>query len=414
MNILFFTDNFSPERNAAASRVYERACYWVKWGHQVTVITCAPNFPEGKLFLGYKNKFYQVEYIDGIRVVRVKTFIAANKGFFLRILDAVSFTIPAIMASLMQKRPDVVVATSPSLFAAVAGLFSSIFRRRPFVLEISDLWPASIVGVGAMRNNFAIRWLEKLELFLYRRAAEIVVLSPAFKTNLISRNIIENKIHIVMNGVDLTRYSPRPRNCELLERYQIHPEHFVVGYIGTHGMAHALENVLHSAELLKNKVNIHFLFVGAGAARDKLMEIAKGKSLTNVSFIPSQPKECIADFWSLCNVALVHLKNADAFSEVIPSKIFEAMGMGLPIVIAAPTGVAISLVEQEKIGVGVPPEDPLSLANTLQYYYENPALLEAMAKNSYQNSSQYSRGRQAQIFLTVLEKVSKTYAFSNN
>src|SRR3990167_1861995 len=109
MNILFLSDNFPPERNAAASRVYERACYWVKWGHQVTVITGAPNFPEGKLFPGYKNKFYQVEYIDTIRVVRVKTFIAANKGFFLRILDAISYTIPAIIAGLFQKRSDVIV-----------------------------------------------------------------------------------------------------------------------------------------------------------------------------------------------------------------------------------------------------------------------------------------------------------------
>ncbi len=286
------------------------------------------------MFAGYKNRFYQVEYLQGIRVVRVKTFIAANKGFLLRILDAISFTIPAILASIFQKKPDVIVATSPSLFAAIAALVSAKLRRLPFLLEVSDLWPASIVGVGAMRESRVIRWLEKLELFLYHHAQQIIVLSPAFKINLTKRKVPPEKIHVVINGVDLTRYSPQSRHELLAKQYQIDTKNFVIGYIGTHGMAHALENVLAAAELLKNQPEIHFLFVGAGAMRDKLIQIAEEKALKNVSFINSQPKEVITNFWSLCHIALVHLKNTFAFSEVIPSKIFEAMGMGLPILIA--------------------------------------------------------------------------------
>jgi len=403
MNILFFTDNFPPERNAAASRVYERACYWVKWGHQVTVVTCAPNFPEGKLFSGYKNKWYQVEMLDGIRVVRVKTFIAANKGFLLRIIDSISFTLPAIFAGICQQRPDVIAATSPSLFAAVAGLFTAKLRRIPFVLEVSDLWPASIVGVGAMRDSLAIRGLEKLELFLYHHATSIVVLSPAFKVNLVSRKIPENKIDIVINGFDMTRYSPRPRNQELAERYQIKSDEFVVGYIGTHGMAHALENVLASAEILQ-KSHVRFLFVGAGAARDELMQLAESKKLANVSFIPSQAKDIIAEFWSLCNMALVHLKNSSVFAEVIPSKIFEAMGMGLPILMAAPAGEASAIVEREKIGVTVPPEDPQQMAEAIEYYSSRPDLLDMFVKNSCQSAPRYSREQQAKLFFNVLEQ----------
>src|SRR5205807_2400032 len=115
-------------------------------------------------------------------------------------------------------------------------------RKIPFVLEISDLWPASIVGVGAMRESLIIRALEKLELFLYRNAIAIIVLSPSFKSNLVSRNIDEKKIHVVMNGVDRERYFPRPRNAELATFHQLQPDDFIVGYIGTHGMAHALEN----------------------------------------------------------------------------------------------------------------------------------------------------------------------------
>ena len=404
MNILFLTDNFPPERNAAASRVHERACYWIKWGHQVTVITSAPNFPEGKLFPGYKNKFYQVEYIDGIRVVRVKTFIAANKGFFLRILDQVSFMIPALIAGLFAKKPDVVVATTPTPFAAVSAWLIALLRRKTFVLEVSDLWPASIVGVGAMRDSVVIRALEKLELFLYHRAQKIIVLSPAFETNLVARKIPKNKIDVVINGVDLSRYSPRPRNNELAQSHQINPDHFVIGYIGTHGMAHALENVLHTAELLKNNSAVKFVFVGAGAARDNLIEMAKSKSLSNVSFIPAQAKEKIAEFWSLCNVALVHLKNSPVFAEVIPSKIFEAMGMGLPILIAAPNGEGIAIVEKENVGVGVQAENPQALASAILHYLANPSILKSQGENGYQAAPQYSRERQAQLFLQVLEK----------
>ncbi|EKD73139.1 MAG: hypothetical protein ACD_45C00439G0001, partial [uncultured bacterium] len=291
MNILFFSDNFPPERNAAASRVYERAAYWVTWGNQVTVITCAPNFPDGKLFQGYKNKFYQTEIQSGIRVVRIKTFIAENKGFFLRILDSFSYIVPAMIAAFFQKKPDVIVATTPSPFAAVAAWLVAKIRKIPFTLEVSDLWPASIVAVGAMRESFIIRLLEKLELFLYRQSKIIIVLSPAFKNNLIARSIPTDKIHVVMNGVDARRYFPRMRHAALAAHYHIKPDDFVVGYIGTHGMGHALKNVLHAAQLLKDQPNIRFIFVGAGAERDSLMQLAQEKILTNVVFIAAQTKE---------------------------------------------------------------------------------------------------------------------------
>src|SRR5579862_5639381 len=189
MNILFIADNFPPERNAQASRVYERACYWVRWGHQVTVLTCFPNFPEGKLFPGYRNRLWAEEEMGGIRVVRVKTFIAPNVGRVLRIVDYLSFMISSFWAGLTLPRPDVVVTTSPQFFAAVGGSALTAVRRLPFVLEISDLWPDSIVAVGAMKRNFMLRWLEKLELLLYRRAARIVVLTPAFRENLVRRGV---------------------------------------------------------------------------------------------------------------------------------------------------------------------------------------------------------------------------------
>ena len=162
MHVLFLTENFPPETNASATRVYERALYWVEWGHRVTVVTCAPNFPRGKLFPGYDNRWYRVAEISGIRVVRVKTFITKNQGVFLRTLDFLSFMASGSAAGLAQERPDVVVATSPQFFAAVAGWLVSAMRGVPFVFELGDLWPASIVAVGAIPGSAPLRWLEKL------------------------------------------------------------------------------------------------------------------------------------------------------------------------------------------------------------------------------------------------------------
>lgn len=406
MHILFLTDNFPPEGNAIANRVFERACYWVKWGHQVTVITSVPNFPEGKVYPNYKNKWYQVENMEGIRVVRVKTFIAKNKGFLLRIIDFISYILPALFAGLWQKKPDLIVATTPQFFVGITGWLLSALRRKPFILELADIWPASIVSVGAMRQSLVIRLLEKLELFLYRRANKIVALTDAFKKNLVSRGIDADKISVVINGVDLSRYTPRLRDEALAREYQIDPKAFVVGYIGTHGMAHALKNVLYAAEILKLKPDICFMFVGAGAERDELLQFAAEKNLTNVKFIAAQSKQNITRFWSLCDVALVHLKNDKVFSEVIPSKIFEAMWMRLPVLLAAPVGEASEIVINNNVGMWVPAEDPHALANAICELYDLPEQRKVFSDNSHQRAFFYSRERQAKEMLSVLAEMS--------
>lgn len=402
MNILFLADNFPPERNAQASRVYERACYWVRWGHSVTVITCAPNFPEGKLFSGYRNRWYQVETISGIRVVRVKTFIAPNIGTVLRIADFLSFMIAAFIAGLFTPRPDLVVTTSPQFFAAVGGCGLAILRRLPFVLEVSDLWPDSIVAVGAMKRNLVLRWLEKLELYLYHRAVRIVVLTPAFRDNLVGRGVPSVKIDVVINGVDLQRYQPMAKESSLLEDWGLGHPSLVVGYLGTHGMAHSLENVLSAAELVRDS-DITFLFVGAGAARSRLVEEADKRGLHNVRFIPSQPKEMMPALWSVCDVALVHLRNTPLFRTVIPSKIFEAMAMGLPILLMAPEGIASSIVGCEGAGMCLAPEDPEALAEAVVLLNNDRGLLHNLADRSAAAAPRYSREIQARAMLASFD-----------
>lgn len=404
MRILFLSDNFPPEGNAPATRTYEHAVRWVRAGHQVTIVTCAPNFPEGKLFEGYQNRWHQVEMIDGIRVVRVKTYITANEGFLRRTLDYVSFMCTGFIAGLFEKRPDVVVATSPQFFCALGGWMLSVARGQPFVFELRDLWPASIVAVGAMRRSLVIRLLEKLELFLYRRAAAIVAVTEAFREDLVSRGIARGKIHVVRNGVDLDRYQPQSRDAALAREFDLDGK-FVAGYLGTHGMAHALDKVLEAAALLRDCSDIAFFFAGSGAARADVERIVAEQHLDNVRLIPRQPKERMPALWSLCDCTIVPLRDNPVFSTVIPSKIFEAMGMGVPIVMSLPDGEATGIIRETKTGICVPPEHPQALADAITDLAEHPDKLAQLRAACRAAAPGYSRDTLAARMLAILDGV---------
>ena len=403
MRILFVTENFPPETNAAATRVFERACYWIAAGHQVTVLTQAPNFPHGRLFPGWRNRWRQTATMDGIHVVRVKTYISANEGLIRRTLDFVSFMASAVVTGLFERRPDVVVATSPQFFSAVGGWALAALKRVPFVFELGDLWPASITAVGAMRPGLALRLIERLELFLYRRAACVVALTHAFKANLMSRGIPPGKIAVIINGVDLPRYAPRPRDADLAAESGIGPDDFVVGYVGTHGMAHGLANVLAAAECTIGERRLKFLFAGPGAEREGLIAVARQRGLTNAIFLPPQPKDRMPLVWSLCDVALVHLRDTPVFAEVIPSKIFEAMAMGLPILVCVPAGEATKLVESEAAGLAVRPEDPAALAEAALRLMRDNVLRRRLATGALAAAPRHSRAFQARAMLEALQ-----------
>ncbi|MEE8394051.1 MAG: glycosyltransferase family 4 protein, partial [Rhodospirillales bacterium] len=353
-------------------------------------------------FPGYSNRWRQTEEMSGLRVVRVKTFIASNQGVVRRTLDFTSFMVNGFVAGLFEERPDVVVATSPQFLAAVAGWTLGAIRSVPFVFELGDLWPDSITAVGAMRQSILLRWMEKVELFLYRKSAAVVALTGAFKDNLTGRGIDPDKIAVVINGVDLSRYGPRTRDNELADEWGLR-EKFVVGYVGTHGMAHALSNVLDTAERLKSEAGLRFLLAGGGAERQALIKEAARRGLSNVVFMDPQPKENMPAVWSICDVALVHLKNSPVFASVIPSKIFEAMGMGLPILLAAPKGEASRIIEEDRAGLWVPAEDPAALAGAVVRLMGDDALRRGLAERSHRAAPSHSRENQARRMIRVLE-----------
>ena len=403
MHILFLTDNFPPEGNAPATRTYEHAKEWVRLGHKVTIITGAPNFPEGHVFDGYKNRWYQKELMDGIQVRRVKTYITANEGFVKRILDFLSFMISSFIAGLFIKKVDVIVATSPQFFTAVSGWALSGLRRKPFVFELRDIWPASITAVGAMKKSLAIKYLEKLEIFLYKRADMIISVTNSFKKELIGRGIAANKIEVVLNGVDLAQYSPVEEKEIVLAESNNLVGKFVIGYVGTHGMAHALETVVGAAEILKDYEGIRFLFAGGGAAKPMIERLIHSKNLSNVVSLPRQPKSQMPKVWSLCDLSLISLKDAALFKTVIPSKIFESMGMGIPMIASIPTGEASAILERTKSGVVVAPESPQLLAQEILNLYNNKPKLLSLSKSSAESAVQFSRAKLALSMLDNFE-----------
>lgn len=401
MRILFLSDNFPPEGNAPATRTYEHALRWVRQGHDVTVITCAPNFPEGKLFPGYRNAWRSVETMNGIRVVRVKTYITANEGFIKRTLDYVSFMAASVVAGLFERRPHVVVATSPQFFCALGGWALTRLRRLPFVFELRDLWPASITAVGAMKRSAVVRLLERLEMFLYRSADAIVPVTQTFREELIARGIDGGKIHVVLNGVDLERYAPTTRDETLARQYDLEGR-FVVGYLGTHGMAHGLEKVVETAERLRHDPRIAFFFAGSGAERARVEQMVAERGLDNVRMIPRQPKDMMPKLWGLCDVSLIPLRDNPVFAGVIPSKLFEGMGMGVPALMSLPAGEATRIVERTGCGVCVPPEDPRAMADAIVALADDPERLAQLRRASVAAAPDYSRDRQAALMAGIL------------
>lgn len=408
MHILFLTDNFPPEVNAPASRTYEHAREWVKVGHKVTVITCAPNFPRGRVFDGYKNKLWQSEDMDGITVIRVWTYITANEGFYKRTLDYMSFMLAANIAAIGVRGVDVIVGTSPQFFTAVGTLGVSLLKRRPWVFELRDIWPESIKAVGAIKDGPVLSLLERLELFLYRRAKAVVAVTHSFKDALVKRGIAASKIHVITNGADLSKFAPRPKPPVLAERLDL-TDCFVAGYVGTHGMAHGLETLLQAAEIVADHPDgaaVRILLLGDGARKSDLIALADRKGLTNVVFVDSVSKAEVPDYWALLDVSIIHLKRDPLFTTVIPSKLFECMAMGLP-VLHGVEGESAAILNREGAGECFEPENAEALATALLRLCRDRKTLSEYREKAVAGAPRYDRANLAMDMLTVLENVAR-------
>lgn len=403
MKILFFSHYYTPEGNAPATRVSALCERWVQAGHDVTVVTCPPNVPNGIVYDGYANKRTS-EVINGVKVERVKLYIAANKGAIKRMFNFVSYFLKALLAALRLPKPDVVIATSPQIFCGYAGVWYKRLRHVPLVIEIRDIWPESMGAVGANIPKLAYWGLERVEKAMYRTCDALVTVGNGYKVRLLEKGIPQSKISIIMNGTDLAVYKPQPKNDALLAKYGLKGK-FVVSYIGTVGMACGLEVVLDAAPQVPS--NVVFVIVGDGAHRVQLEQEAKKRGIENVIFTGRQPKASMPDWVASSDANLVHLKKTELFTTVMPSKIFESAGCKRPIIMGV-DGYAKKLVMDAKAGLDMVPENAGSLVECVNRLAFDPALCATLGENAYNNIAKiHNRDKQAEDYLQTLKGIVK-------
>ncbi|TAK53566.1 MAG: glycosyltransferase WbuB [Gammaproteobacteria bacterium] len=404
MRILFLTHYFPPEVNAPASRTFEHCRAWVEAGHEVTVLTCAPNHPAGRVYPGHRNRLWQTETNAGIRVCRVWTLLAPNRGTVRRTLNYLSYLLMAVLAAPFLRRADVVVSTSPQFFCGLAGYFVSRLHRAPWVLEIRDLWPESIVTVGALAPSRATRLLERLEAWAYRHADRIVSVTDSFVPRIAERAGDAAKIRVIKNGVDLDFYRPDQDASALRAELGIGAR-FVAAYVGTHGMAHGLEVILRAADRLRDRPELLFLMAGDGAERARLLAEKERLRLDNVLMPGQLPKERMPALWALTDVSLVLLRDQPLFRTVLPSKLFEALGAAKPVILGV-RGESAELLQASGAGICIEPENDAELAAAVSALAADRARCTALGRAGREYVQQhFDRRRLAARFEALLAEV---------
>jgi glycosyltransferase involved in cell wall biosynthesis len=404
MHILFLSHYFPPEVNAPASRTFECARVWAAMGHKVTVVTKAPSHPHGRIYPGFANSWTSREEIFGIDVIRIWTYLAANKGVAKRILNFISYPLSVFLHSRSIPRADIVISSSPQFFAGLAGWLLKR-RGRPWVLEIRDLYPESIRAVGLLNRGLALRFLEWVERQAYRRADAIVSVTDSFVPHILERRGA-GPIEVIKNGVDLDRFvSAKPDAASAFRRAHGLEDKFVTSYIGTHGMAQGLDTVLDAAAALADDQHFAFLLVGDGAERQRLLDQVRRRGLANVTMLGQQARNEMPTIWSASDASVVLLKDSPTFRLVIPSKIFEAMAMRVPILLGV-EGEARKLVEAAGAGIAFPPERSEALVAAIRRLADDPQKARAMGESGRQFVAEnFDRNALAVRYAAFLEQV---------
>jgi glycosyltransferase involved in cell wall biosynthesis len=343
----------------------------VERGHQVSVVTGFPNYPEGRIYPGYRQRLCQREEIDGVRIFRLPLFPDRSRSALRRSANYLSFAASASLLGPAVSGPTdvMLVYHPPSTLGIPAWLISSL-RRVPFVYEIQDMWPETLPATGMVRNPFILNALTKLSTFTYRRAAAITVISPGFKRSLVQKGVPEQKIHVVLNWGYEGAYKLVPPDEGLAREWGMLGR-FNVVYAGNMGPAQGLHNVLEAARLLTDCPAIQFVLLGHGVDRADLEERVRAKQIPNVRFLPAQPMECMPSVYALADALLIHLVNDPLFEITIPGKTQSYLASGRPLLVAV-SGDAADLVLEAGAGVAARPSDPADLARAVRELYARP------------------------------------------
>jgi glycosyltransferase involved in cell wall biosynthesis len=377
--ILIVTHYFPPEAGAPQARLSALAAAWAADGDEVTVLTGMPNHPTGVLPPEYRGAIRRREQRDGYRVVRTWLYATRNEGMLRKTLCHLSFMVTSVLlGGLACGRADTVVVSSPTFFSIGSAWLLARLKRARLVVEIRDLWPAIFVELGVLTNRRVIRLLERLELAAYAAADQVVVVSDGFRQNLIERGVPAAKVHTIRNGVALNRFRPDTQGREEARaRLGARPGDCLVLYAGTHGISHALPRVADAAALLAGQA-VRLAFVGDGADKPRLERHVAELGLENVTLAPAVPPDQVPALLAAADICLVPLRDVPLFATFIPSKMFEYLAAGKP-VIGSVTGEPAQIL-REAGAIVVPPEDSEALAGAITSLAADPARRAAMAR----------------------------------
>ncbi|MCF0072437.1 glycosyltransferase family 4 protein [Dyadobacter sp. CY261] len=407
MHILLIHQFFLEDNAGGGSRWNEMARIWVAEGHSVTVITGDVHYMQEKSGTKPARRFVVSQNKDNVRVIRCRVSRGYHRNSLGRFWGYISFALAAVFAGFRFAAANYryIIVSSPPLFTGIPGFVLAKWKRIPLVLEIRDLWPESAIEMGVLQNKWLIRlsyWFEKL---LFRHARLINVLTPAFREKLISDKCVEpDKLVLIPNAADFhwgERALHNARLCMLREKHGLNGK-FVVIYVGAHGLANDLIQLIEAAALLAD-TEAHFLLIGDGMQKKMLVKEVEGRSLTNVSFLDTIPKEKIFEYIVMADIGVAVLKKTEVFKTVYSNKTFDYFSCRKPVLMAI-DGVSRELVEQSDAGLFVEPENPTDLAGKVRFYMQNQELVRKQGENGYRFArTHFDREELARKFLKALE-----------
>lgn len=407
MHIYYIIHYFPPELNGGATRASEMARLWAQAGHQVTVLTGFPNHPHGRVATEYSGRYFMEEDKQGYTIRRNWIYATPNKGSVKRIFNHTSLMVSSVLGSMFKPKPDVIIASSPPLFLGMSGYLLATLKHVPSVFEVRDIWPQQAIDLGMLTSPKIIQAMEWLEMFYYRKATKIIGVTQSTKRILSDRGVNSDKIEVIYNGTDLEKFAPSFPDDQFKRELGLEDK-FVISYIGTMGLSQGLHIVLETAERIKDRFpQIHFLMVGDGADRDSLLSYSTEKQLPNVTFLPAQPREMVPKLYHLSDISLVLLKDLPLFRSTIPSKVFELMSCGLPIILGV-KGEVEEIVRNANAGLCIEPENTECLTEAVIQMYNDSALRMQFAQDGprYVNEH-HNMQRLAERYLNVLEEATK-------
>jgi glycosyltransferase involved in cell wall biosynthesis len=408
VKILYVSFWYAPEMGAPAARATELTREWARLGHEVTVLTGFPHYPHGRKRDCDRGVLTRRERVFGVDVVRSYVFAARNAGRIRRTAGYLSFFSSAMtLGALRVGRPDVVIATTPQIFVGVLGATLRTLFGVPLVLEVRDLWPESIVAAGAWTDGPALRTVAGLSRWLYHTADHVVTVGPGYKRGILRASSLgPEDVTVLTNGVDLDRFDPRRTDrAEARRRLGFADHETVVLYLGNHGMCQALHTVVEAADRLRAHRDLRFVFVGDGAERPHLQEAARSRGLDDVRFDPPVPRDDVNAYYAAADICLATLRDTPLFREVIPSKIYEIMAMGRPVVLSV-DGDAREIVVDGGAGLFAEPEDAASLCEAILALKADAALRERLGESGRRLvASRFDRRAVARDYLDLLARV---------